>query len=66
MSNIHNDRIKEDIMEEVEAIQYEPIMTRDEMRQAIFEYIDVDYNRERRHSAIDYVSPFNFEQKKVA
>ena len=50
----------------VEAIQYEPIMTRDEMRQAIFEYIDVDYNRKRRHSAIDYVSPFNFEQKKVA
>ena len=37
------------------------IMTRDEMRQAVFEYIDIDYNRKRRHSAIDYVSPFNFE-----
>ncbi|GAK85896.1 mobile element protein [Vibrio ponticus] len=29
----------------VEAIQYEPIMTREEMRQTLFEYIEVDYNR---------------------
>ncbi len=29
----------------VEAIQYEPIMTRDEVRQTVFEYIEVDYNR---------------------
>ena len=50
----------------VEAIQYEPVRTRDEMRQAVFEYIDVDYNRKRRHSAIGYKSPFNFEMKKVA
>ena len=50
----------------VEAIQYEPIMTRNEMRQAIFEYIDIDYNRKRRHSAIGYKSPFNFELKNIA
>ncbi|GGI82500.1 hypothetical protein GCM10007966_08880 [Legionella impletisoli] len=50
----------------VEAIQYEPIMTRAEMRQAVFEYIDIDYNRKRRHSAIGYTSPFNFELKKIA
>ena len=50
----------------VEAIQYEPIMTRDEMRQAIFEYIEVDYNRTRRHSALGYLSPVNFEQQNVA
>ena len=50
----------------VEAIQYEPVMTRNEMRQAVFEYIDVDYNRKRRHSAIGYESPFNFELKKIA
>jgi hypothetical protein len=29
----------------VEAVQYELIMSRSEMRQAIFEYIEVDYNR---------------------
>ncbi|MDE1314979.1 IS3 family transposase [Vibrio aestuarianus] len=50
----------------VEAIQYEPIMTRDEMRHTIFEYIKVDYNRTRRHCALGYLSPVNFEQQNVA
>ncbi|EHZ2755050.1 IS3 family transposase [Vibrio vulnificus] len=50
----------------VEAIQYEPIMTREQMRQTIFEYIEVDYNRTRRHSALGYLSPVNFEQQNVA
>lgn len=50
----------------VEAIQYEPIMTRNEMRQAVFEYIEVDYNRVRRHSALGYLSPENYEQENVA
>jgi transposase InsO family protein len=35
--------------------------TRDQARQAIFEYIEVFYNRVRRHSAIGYVSPAAFE-----
>ncbi|OQU27858.1 hypothetical protein EM67_023945, partial [Vibrio parahaemolyticus] len=50
----------------VEAIQYEPIMTRDEMRQTVFEYIEVDYNKTRRHSTLGYLSPVNFEQQNVA
>ena len=50
----------------VEAIQYEPIMTREQMRQTIFEYIEVDNNRTRRHSALGYLSPVNFEQQNVA
>ncbi|CAM3686306.1 hypothetical protein VA7868_02435 [Vibrio aerogenes CECT 7868] len=50
----------------VEAIQYEPFMTSDEMRQTVFEYIEVDYNRTRRHRALGYLSPVNFEQKNVA
>ncbi|WP_435250622.1 IS3 family transposase (plasmid) [Vibrio sp. nBUS_14] len=50
----------------VEAIQYEPIMTREQMRQTIFEYIEVDYNRTRRHSALGYLSPMNFEKQNVA
>ena len=50
----------------VEAIQYEPIMDRETMRQAVFEYIEVDYNRTRRHSALGYLSPEEFESQNVA
>ena len=40
--------------------------TRRHMRQAVFEYIEVDYNRIRRHSANGYLSPEAFEAKQVA
>ncbi len=36
--------------------------TRAFARQAIFEYIEVWYNRQRRHSALGYLSPCAFEQ----
>jgi len=32
-------------------------------RTAIFEYIEVWYNRQRRHSALGYLSPLQFEQQ---
>jgi len=38
--------------------------TRSEARQSIFEYIEVFYNRLRRHSALGYLSPMNFENQK--
>jgi len=50
----------------VEAIHDEPLMNREQMRQAVFEYIEVDYNRLRRHSALGYMSPENYEKKLVA
>jgi transposase InsO family protein len=37
--------------------------TRSEGRQSIFEYIEVWYNRQRRHSALGYASPDTFEQR---
>lgn len=37
--------------------------TRAEARSAIFEYIEVFYNRQRRHSTLDYLSPANFEAR---
>ena len=46
----------------VEAIHGEPIMSRALMRQQVFEYIEVDYNRKRRHSALGYLSPEEFEK----
>ncbi|MFT6435473.1 MAG: transposase InsO family protein [Candidatus Azotimanducaceae bacterium] len=50
----------------VEAIHNEPLTSRKEMRQTFFEYIEVDYNKARRHSVIGYLSPENFELKNIA
>ncbi len=36
------------------------------MRQAVFEYIEVDYNKTRRHSVNGYLSPEAFELKSIA
>ena len=35
--------------------------TRQAARQAIFEWLEVFYNRQRRHSALGYLSPAAFE-----
>ncbi|WP_159426246.1 IS3 family transposase, partial [Desulfolucanica intricata] len=35
---------------------------RAEARQAIFEYIEVFYNRIRLHSSLGYMSPLEYEQ----
>ena len=40
--------------------------TRAEARQSIFEYIEMFYNRVRRHSTLGYRSPVCFEQEAVA
>jgi putative transposase len=37
--------------------------TRRAARQAIFEYLEVFYNRQRRHSALGYLSPAAFESR---
>jgi transposase InsO family protein len=36
--------------------------TRQEARSALFEYIELFYNRQRRHSTLGYLSPSEFEQ----
>ena len=50
----------------VERTHGERFTTREDMRQAVFEYIEADYNRTRRHSANGYISPMAFEAKQVA
>jgi transposase InsO family protein len=37
--------------------------TRQSARTAIYEYIEVFYNRRRRHSALDYLSPTEYERR---
>jgi len=46
-----------------ELVHHERFKTRAEANQAIFEYIEVFYNRQRLHSTNDYMSPVNYEAK---
>ncbi len=34
-----------------------------EARKSLFEYIEIFYNRHRRHSYLDYISPADFEYR---
>jgi putative transposase len=49
----------------VELIHRRTFQTRAEATQAIFEYIEVFYNRTRRHSAIGQISPVEYERQHV-
>jgi putative transposase len=44
-----------------ELVNHEHYATRESARQAIFEYIEVFYNRKRLHSSLGYLSPEAFE-----
>jgi transposase InsO family protein len=46
-----------------EHIYFEHYQTREQARQSIFEYVEVFYNRKRRHSTLGYVSPAVFEKQ---
>ena len=46
-----------------ELIHHEDFQTREEAQQAIFEYIEVFYNRQRKHSTNGYLAPFKYEQQ---
>lgn len=43
-----------------------PYQTKEEARRAIFDYIEVFYNRRRIHSALGDLSPLDYEQQSVA
>jgi transposase InsO family protein len=45
-----------------ELTHHEDYATREEARASTFEYIEVFYNRQRRHSTLGYVSPAEFER----
>lgn len=46
----------------VECLHQEKLQTREEAKSIIFNYIEVFYNRQRRHSSIGYRSPIDFEK----
>lgn len=47
----------------LELVYRQQYRSRDEARRSIFEYIESFYNRERRHSALGYLSPNQFERQ---
>jgi len=47
----------------VEAIHGERFETREELERTVFDYIECFYNTQRKHSALGYKSPEQFEQQ---
>lgn len=48
---------------ECELLARQPFPTQLAARTALFEYLEVFYNRQRRHSALDYLSPDEYERR---
>lgn len=46
-----------------ELVDHEDYKTRVEAKQSLFEYIEVFYNRQRRHSYLGYLSPVEYERE---
>jgi putative transposase len=47
----------------VELVYERQFRTRGEAKAAIFEFIEVWYNRQRMHSSLDYMTPEEYESK---
>lgn len=45
-----------------EHIYFEDYATREQAKASIFEYVEIFYNNQRRHSFLNYVSPVEFER----
>ena len=50
---------------QVELLDRRSWITRQQLRTAIFEYIEAFYNRRRRHSSLGYLSPVEFENQQL-
>jgi transposase InsO family protein len=48
-----------------ERVHHEDYRSRQQARQSIFEYIEVFYNRQRRHASLNYMTPAQFEERRV-
>lgn len=50
----------------VEHIYHDDYLTRAQARAAVFDYIEIFYNRQRKHSSIGYQTPVDYEERRVA
>ncbi len=46
-----------------ERIKKQIFRTRDDAKAGVFDYIEGFYNRQRRHSYLDMMSPFDYEKQ---
>jgi len=51
---------------EVELTHGERFKTRESMREAVFGYTEIDYNKSRLHSSNGYQSPLDYEVRLAA
>jgi len=49
-----------------EVVKHRRFKTKEEARSAIFDYIEVFYNRTRIHSTLGYRSPVDFERQSIS
>jgi putative transposase len=49
-----------------EWVDDEDYRTRAEAKQSVFEYIEIFYNRQRRHSYLGYISPVEYERRNAS
>lgn len=54
------------VIKKNELIYHCDFADRDEARSAIFDYIEVFYNRQRLHQTLGYKSPMDYEMMNVA
>lgn len=50
---------------QVELLDRQRWLTRVELANAIFEYVEIFHNRQRRHSALQMLTPIEFEQRQI-
>ena len=47
-----------------EHLQFERFETREQVRTSLFDYIEIFYNRQRKHSTLGMISPEQYEKLK--
>ena len=63
LPNIAVNLAKRTVAPELELVYESEWATRAEARRAIFEYLEMFYNGERRHSSLGYLNPIAFERQ---
>lgn len=60
--NCYDNAVIESFFKTVKADLGERFATHAQTKDQLFDYIEVFYNQQRRHSALDYVSPAEYER----